>query len=98
MVDYVKEITMNPKQFMPNPAQVRAYNEGWRAWERTDIPNKDSLCPYPISHPVIGLRQHWFEGLYDNKFSKYSHIPDTDNYANTTNSQAKTKNMGKRRS
>lgn len=78
----------------PDPAQVRAYNEGWKAWERQNIPNKDSLCPYPISHPVVGLRQHWFEGLYDHKFMKYSHIPESTDVPSFK--QTKTKNMGKR--
>lgn len=74
-------------------AKIRAYNEGWRAWERDTIPNKDSLCPYPISHPVVGLRQYWFEGLYDHKFMKYSHIPESTDVPSIK--QTKTKNMGK---
>lgn len=74
--------------------RTKAYREGYRAWNRTDIANKDALCPYPITHAADGLRQQWFNGLYDNRFSKYEHIPTDDH---STISQTKTKDMGKHR-
>ena len=76
--------------------QNKAYEQGWEAENNKETMNKDALCPYPIGHSVIGLRQYWFDGLYDNRFLKYEHIPlSTDNHASSTNSQTKTKNMGK---
>ena len=57
-----------------NKEQERAYRQGWDAESNKQHKNKDCLCPYPIGHPVIGLRQAWFDGLYDNHFSKYDHI------------------------
>lgn len=95
------QVTLNGKYLgtMSRTSNVReqhkAYYEGFNAENQTDIPDKDALCPYPIMHPVHGLRQQWFMGLYDNRFSKYDHIPSTDNYGSSTISQAKTKNMGK---
>jgi len=69
--------------------QRRAYDEGYNAQDRADVEAKDILCPYPIGYGVSGLRQCWYNGLYDNKFSKYDHIPmSTDN---ATNKQTKKK-------
>lgn len=93
MVDYAKEYMMSRQSNVRE--QHKAYYEGFNAENRTDIPDKDALCPYPIMHPVHGLRQQWFMGLYDNRFSKYDHIPSTDDYESSTISQTKTKNMGK---
>ena len=76
-----------------SPEQKKAYDQGYAAQDRVDIKNKDILCPYPIGGKASGLRQCWYDGLYDNKFSKYDHIPIGTDYA--TNKQAKGKNMGK---
>lgn len=64
-------------------ARIRAYNLGFEAWDRNDISDKDSLCPYPIGgpHNSLGLRQAWYDGLLDNRFSKYDHIPEADERA-----------------
>jgi|JI10StandDraft_1071094.scaffolds.fasta_scaffold682654_2 hypothetical protein len=64
-------------------ARQRAYNQGFDAWNRSDISDKDTLCPYPVGGPSInaGLRQAWFDGLLDNRFSKYDHIPEADQRA-----------------
>jgi hypothetical protein len=92
-------VTLNGKYLgtMTRSSTVRedekAYYEGYNAENKTDISNKDALCPYPIGHNVHGLRQQWFNGLYDNRFSKYSHIPTTDEH--TINRKTKVKDMGK---
>lgn len=84
------QVTLNGKYLgtMSRQSNVReqhkAYYEGFNAENRTDIPDKDALCPYPIMHPVHGLRQQWFMGLYDNRFSKYSHIPEQMDLTNST--------------
>ena len=57
-------------------ARIRAYNLGYEAWERTDISDKDILCPYPIgSNSGTGLRQSWFDGLLDHRLSRWDKIP-----------------------
>lgn len=80
----VKDTTLSFKD-----TQHKAYKEGYEAYN-SDIADKDALCPYPIGNPIIGLRQRWFTGLYDNKYSKYDHIPEATN--EPTNSKTKTKN------
>lgn len=59
---------------MRTKEQDIAYREGFNAEYRFDVKNKDVLCPYPIGHKIQGLRQSWFDGLYDNRFIKYKHI------------------------
>ena len=60
--------------------RIRAYNHGYESWQRSDISNKDALCPYPVGGPKSGLRQSWYDGLLDARFSKYDHIPNPDKH------------------
>lgn len=57
--------------------KLKAYKQGYEAWNRDDISDKDALCPYPINSSKIGLRTCWFNGLLDHRFAKYDHIPET---------------------